>query len=255
MAESFQPRSHYSDNKFLNWILFAIRFCLDFQFRTVYLSLKSSLSVVDGKVVDVGCGDSPFKHLLGPMAQYTGLDYNQSTDFKYNRTDIVYFDGKTFPFKNESFNFVLCTEVLEHIPEPQLFIDEIFRILNADGKAILTVPWSARFHYIPYDYFRYTPSALEILFKQFKKIDIKSRGTDLTVITSKTIVFFMGLVMSLTKFKNGFFKSILNTIFKILLVLITFPFFIIAVIAGNFSLLFKIGSSDDCLGYTIILEK
>jgi SAM-dependent methyltransferase len=255
MAESFQPRSHYSENKFFNRILFAIRFCLDFQFRTVYLSLKSSLPNVEGKLVDVGCGDSPFKNLLGPKAQYTGLDYNQSAEFKYNRTDIVYFDGKVFPFENESFDFVLCTEVLEHIPEPQMFIDEIYRILSSKGKAIFTVPWSARFHYIPYDYFRYTPSALEILFKQFKKIEINHRGTELTVITSKTIVFFTGLIMNLLKFQNSILKSILYTLFKIPFVFLVFPFFIIAVIMGNISLLFKIGSSDDCLGYTIILEK
>ena len=255
MSESFQPRSHYSENKLLNKILFLSRLFLDFQFRTVFFYFKKELAKVQGSVVDVGCGDSPFKHLLGSNTTYTGLDYNQSSEFNYKRTDVVYFDGTKFPFPNESFDYVLCTEVLEHIPEPGIFIDEVHRILKSDGKALFTVPWSARYHYIPNDYYRYTPSTLQKLFSGFREVTIKTRGTDLTVICSKSIVFYAGLVSNILRKEKSFlryiYKFIVNSIFAVILL----PICLLLAIIGHISLLLNIGSSDDCLGYTILIQK
>ncbi|MFZ4400517.1 MAG: class I SAM-dependent methyltransferase [Bacteroidales bacterium] len=255
MSESFQPISHYSKNKILNKILFLSRLLLDFQFKTLYFNLKKELSKVEGNVIDVGCGDSPYKHLLGGNAIYTGLDYNQSSEFNYKRTDVIYFDGNKFPFANESFDFVLCTEVLEHIPEPYKFIDEVYRILKFGGKALITVPWSARYHYIPNDYFRYTPTTLHKLFCNFKEVIIKTRGTDLTAICSKSIVFYAGLVSNILKREKSSFKFIYKFIINSIFVIILLPLCLAIVVLGHISLLLNIGSSDDCLGYTVLITK
>ena len=255
MNNSFQPISHYSKNSLLNYILLHLRLFLDFQFRTLYFDLKRELLRFDGKTLDVGCGNSPFIHLLKNGSDYTGLDYENASQFNYNRTDVVYYDGKTFPFTNNSFDNVICTEVIEHIAEPVDFIHEIHRVLAPNGKAIFTVPWSARYHFIPNDYYRFTPVTLEKLFSVFPKVKITSRGTDLTTIIAKCIVFYLSLITNIRVIKGSFSSHLLKTFVSIVFLVALIPIMIILVLIGLVSLLWNIGSSDDCLGFTIIVEK
>jgi ubiquinone/menaquinone biosynthesis C-methylase UbiE len=255
MPEDFQPFAHKSPKGLWNKLILLVRLIIDFQFQTTYLFLKKQLRFVKGKVIDVGCGNSPFKHLLDDKeTNYTGIDYNNSGSFNYNRSDIVYFDGQKFPFGDNSFDFLLCTEVLEHIPEPNLFIEETYRILGKGGKAIFTIPWSARYHYIPFDYYRFTPSALAILFSKFKKVGIKSRGTEITVIANKLIVLFSRILLNIfTNFKKITF--LLQLMVGLIFLILLFPIVLFFILLGHLSLWFAIGSADDCLGYTVILEK
>ena len=256
MPESFQPIHHSSPDSFLNKIALLARLCLDMQFSSLYRQLFNMLPKVKGKLLDVGCGNSPFKHLLNTnQTSYIGIDYDGAKDFNYKRDDVVYFDGTTFPFENESFDFVLCTEVLEHISEPQKFINEIYRVLNNNGAAIFSVPWSARFHYIPYDYFRYTPTTLHTFFEKFTEVKIIPRGTDITAIASKIIVVFARNINILLSPNSNVIKYILTFVPVLFLLLVLFPILILAILIGQFSLLFKFGSFDDCLGYTIVLKK
>lgn len=53
---------------------------------------------------------------------------------------------------NESFDVILCTEVLEHIEHPELAIKEFSRILKPEGKLILTAPFCSFTHFAPYHY-------------------------------------------------------------------------------------------------------
>lgn len=48
--------------------------------------------------------------------------------------------NKTLPFKNESFNFVLCSNGIEHLENPFLFIRECYRVLKKEGKILITTP-------------------------------------------------------------------------------------------------------------------
>ena len=66
--------------------------------------------------------------------------------------DTKYYQGTRWPIADGSVDLVLCTETLEHVPEPSGFLDEAFRCLTHDGRLLVTVPFSARWHYIPHDY-------------------------------------------------------------------------------------------------------
>jgi len=55
---------------------------------------------------------------------------------------------------------------MEHLCEPQIFLNESFRILKEGGTMIIQVPWMWWIHEIPYDYFRYTPYGLKYLFEK-----------------------------------------------------------------------------------------
>ena len=49
-------------------------------------------------------------------------------------------DIQNLSFKSNFFNLITCTEVLEHVPNYKLALKEVFRVLNADGYFIFTVP-------------------------------------------------------------------------------------------------------------------
>jgi SAM-dependent methyltransferase len=219
---------------------------LDLQILTIFRDVKKSLPHFKGNVLDIGCGQSPYRFLLNQTeTKYWGIDIEGASSFGYNNPDVISFDGKNIPFKNEKFDAVICTEVLEHVEEYQYLINEIYRTTKKNADIIVTIPWSARYHYIPYDYFRYTPSSLKTMFSKFSKVEIRPRGTDISVIGSKIIVVFF----------RGFFPE-QPWKFLFLPIFICFiPVLILAVIIAHLAILFDIGSESDPLGYTIVIKK
>lgn len=85
---------------------------------------------------------------------------------------------KPFPFKEKRFDYVFCFNLLEHIYNYQNVINEASRVLREGGKLIGTVPFLGSVHGDPDDYFRYTKSTLNRLFKNsgFKDINIEALG-------------------------------------------------------------------------------
>jgi SAM-dependent methyltransferase len=246
MKEGFRPISNTAPKGFAGTIKFHFRFIFDLQNASIYGALKKFLKPVKGRVLDVGCGDSPYAHLLGKGCEYIGVDTKGQKDFDYNNKCVVFFKGSKIPLKNNSVDAVICTEVLEHIKEPGRFLSEIKRVLKKGGTGIITVPWSARYHYIPYDYFRYTPAGLEHIFRDFSSVRIENRGTDITAICSKAIVAAVRALIP-------------DKIAKLLLlpvaVIFALPVLLLAVILGNLSLIAGLGSKDDPLGYTVTIKK
>lgn len=102
-----------------------------------------------GKVLDIGCGRKPYKKFVA-HCEYTGMDQCESL-----KPDVV---GSilNIPFKDESFDSVMCTAVLEHISEPENGVKEMARVLRKGGMAYISVPMTWYMHYEPNDYFRYT---------------------------------------------------------------------------------------------------
>lgn len=77
---------------------------------------------------------------------------------------------------NNKFDLIFCTEVLEHVKEPELCIRSLYRILKKNGKIIVSTPFNFRIHNPLPDYWRFSEHGLNFLFKKnrFKKIKIKS---------------------------------------------------------------------------------
>ena len=247
MTESYQPPAHFAPDTFFRKSLFKARLTSDFPFNTIYRDLKKFLPGVRGKVVDVGAGQSPYKHLLDTdVAQYLGLDIRSSDNFGYNNPEIVRFDGRHIPLDSESTDALLCTEVLEHVEDAQELIDEMYRILKPGGSGVFTIPWSARYHYIPHDYHRFTPSRLKNMFSAFSSASIEPRGTDITAIVSKSIVVYLRLLSP----KNKRWLPI-----SLLAAIVGAPIALGAALLGHASIQLKIGSTDDPLGYTVWVEK
>ena len=67
---------------------------------------------------------------------------------------------------------MLCTEVLEHLPEPQKAVDEFFRVLKPGGTLLLTTRFLFPIHDAPHDYFRYTKYGLRHLLRRFEIVEL-----------------------------------------------------------------------------------
>ncbi|MBU3922902.1 class I SAM-dependent methyltransferase [Patescibacteria group bacterium] len=83
---------------------------------------------------------------------------------------------KPFPFKNNEFDCITCFNLLEHIFDHKNVINESYRSLKEGGRFIGTIPFLGSVHADPDDYFRYTKSTLEKLFKEFKQVNIEALG-------------------------------------------------------------------------------
>lgn len=100
------------------------------------------------KVLDFGCGDLSFAKALKkekPFLSITGVDV---VDF-HNRdkaVDFMQYDGKTLPFKNNTFDTVISYYVLHHTTDAKKYFQEILRIAK---KRILLIESVAR---IPIDF-------------------------------------------------------------------------------------------------------
>src|SRR5690606_26352568 len=75
----------------------------------------------------------------------------QTEEYDYGQLDIIC-DITAIPVADASFDAVLCTEVLEHVPHPRRALDELARVLRPRGILILTAPFSSLTHYAPYHF-------------------------------------------------------------------------------------------------------
>jgi SAM-dependent methyltransferase len=125
-------------------------------------------SIPGGTVLDVGCGSQPYRALLEAAGlRYTGIDWPQSIH-QCDIRDVVRADLSEFPWPlgDAATDAILCTEVLEHQPEPAGFLRECARVLRPGGCILLTTPFVWPEHERPHDYYRYTRHGLEHLFGQ-----------------------------------------------------------------------------------------
>lgn len=149
--------------------------------KSIFDALNSNLGFFRGNLLDVGCGKMPYKDFLVKncsISAYTGVDLESAKIYGANVQPDVFWDGKKLPFADQSFQTALLTEVLEHCPEPQLVLNEIFRVLPENGHLFITVPFLWPLHEVPHDAYRYTPFTLQRLLNGagFKEVEICAHG-------------------------------------------------------------------------------
>ena len=111
--------------------------------------------------LDVGAGNMPYRKQINEAGfDYLGHDFGQYTgdnqhpglhasnaNWTTSGHDITC-DIVELP-KNIA-DFIICTEVLEHVPDPLAALNSISTALKADGRALITVPLQSRMHQTPY---------------------------------------------------------------------------------------------------------
>ena len=92
------------------------------------------------KVLEIGPGASPHHR----SDAFLELDFDSSQDMLSQRGGVVkeadfrnrpihYYDGGEFPFQDNQFNYVICSHVLEHVTDPGIFLNEVFRVGTGRG--------------------------------------------------------------------------------------------------------------------------
>jgi len=115
------------------------------------------------RVLDIGSGGSSYDRYF-PNRVSVDID-------PLRKPDIVA-DAHNLPFKDGEFEFVLCTEVLEHLKDPKRAISEMNRVLNRGGMLVLTTRFVYPVHDAPNDYWRFTKYGLRELFKDWEVVEL-----------------------------------------------------------------------------------
>lgn len=150
-------------------------------------------------VLDLGCGDKPFKPLF-PNSQLVGVDISLNS-----MADVIA-DNHYLPFKDNCFDAVIASEVLEHSENEYQFIKELRRVAKNKALVFVSLPFIFPLHGVPNDFQRLTKYKLKLLFEKDKIIYFEENGS---------------LFASIFIFSNLFFRTLfgsLKVIFPIYLV-------------------------------------
>jgi SAM-dependent methyltransferase len=203
-----------------------------------------------GSILDIGCGNKPYRYLFADTTQYIGIDFIKYS--KYGRDQSLgpdFFFGDSYattgilPFSDCDFNNIVCFQVLEHHPDPSMLVREAIRVCTSGGLIIFTCPFLSSIHDAPRDYQRFTRFGLSILFKHhdLSQVHIYENGgvaSSLTLLLNETwsYYYYIGSWQSRTT------------------LLLFYPFLLLVSYLGLICDVY-LPSSNTCPNYTIVARK
>lgn len=164
--------------------------------------LKVQLPKLEGTVLDIGSRNRRYDYLLKQVP--TAIDLVENKDKGVRQGDVT-----AIPFPDQTFDAVMCIEVLEYVATPEKAIAEIYRVLKPGGMLVLSVPFMFKAHE---DKLRYTDLHLRDLMVGFALKEFYAVGGSYTVVM--TILW-------------GKIKSIRSSIFRYILTLLLLPFLLL----------------------------
>lgn len=136
---------------------------------TFYLldRLRRLLPEIPGRVLDVGCGDMPYRAWFTRASSYVGLDIVAD-----GKADVVVAPGSSWPFPDQSFDGILATQMIEHVEDLPHTLSEIARVCRPGGIIVLSCPFLYNEHGSPWDFQRFTTRGLaRLLPYQVKSVE------------------------------------------------------------------------------------
>ena len=146
--------------------------------------------IPNGKGLDIGCGNGKFIRDMNFLGwQFEGVEFNPIAVDICRQAGLKVFHGDlhTAAFMDNSFNLVTARQVIEHIPDPVNFMNEIARILKSGGRLLLKTPnskalgrrWFGMFWFaneIPRHLVLFCPANLNMLAERFgfRQITVKT---------------------------------------------------------------------------------
>ncbi len=134
--------------------------------RTLTNLFWTGRETISGKVLDIGGGGGHASHYRflsiakGTTLQTVDIVSRQGTDFVLDITK------EKVPLPDESQDYVLLFNILEHVNQHDAMLSEVGRLLRQGGKLMGTIPFLINVHPDPHDYVRFTAEALEALFSR-----------------------------------------------------------------------------------------
>jgi SAM-dependent methyltransferase len=178
-AENAVLAKSYNPNRLSHEVVSPLFGRVDYSIRRYYVDefyernmrvLPKSANILDigGKKVRKRGQFDIEKHPV--QVKYVNIDPSTNPDYFY--------EGSNIPVESNSFDAVVCSEVLEHVGNPTSILKEAFRVLKPGSLIFICVPFLFRIHPDPDDFGRYTDQYLRIMLKEagFKNIMIEKQG-------------------------------------------------------------------------------
>jgi len=136
-------------------------------------------------VLDVGGRLQPYRLLLGARVKsYVAID-PQLTPL-VNVAAVA----EALPFRDGQFDLVICTQVLEYLPEPARAVDEIRRVLRTGGSALISAP-AVFVRDSDREYWRFLPEGLRYLLRDFAEVEVIPEGNSVAGLFRTLNVFLV----------------------------------------------------------------
>ena len=120
-------------------------------------------------ILNVGGGGRRLPRAISDAAGPRGV---VNLDIARHPTVTCRADALRLPFASQSFDAVLSTAVLEHLPTPQIAIDEMARVARPGAVLYIEVPFLQGYHASPDDYHRFTSSGLRHAFRAHHDVEV-----------------------------------------------------------------------------------
>jgi len=202
----------------------------------------------DSSLLDAGAGIQYYKkyatHLRytsQDFGEYKGGDYfgsRSSPTWDSTRCDFIC-DITSIPVPNGSFDAVLCTEVFEHLPDPQLALSELARVLKPGGSMFLTAPFRSLYHQTPYYFYSGFSRYWYYHFAQLHGLCIQSLEPNGS--------YFSDIAQELDR--------ILKIIHPFQIILLSPLIFLLIVYLFLLEYLIRVEAPESCWGYHVVLVK
>src|SRR3989344_1640514 len=118
-------------------------------------------------ILDAGAGHSPYKKYFS-HCNYVAADFVEHDKKGDNFQINIICDLEKLPFKNNTFDAIINTWVIEHIPNPEKMLNELKRVLKPNGKIFIAIPQGYMIHQEPYNFFYFTEYGIKILLEKTK---------------------------------------------------------------------------------------
>lgn len=171
-----------------------------------------------GTMLDYGSGSQLYRDFFKSMFKtYIPADFAPSNAIHEKKPDIYIDEEQKTNLPDCSVDCVSLMEVLEHIPEPDKALKEIYRVLKQGGYLIGSVPFFQNEHEVPFDFYRYTYFGLKRLFEKsnFIIVELEYVGGMVSVLIILISKFLKYIIKAFNKIHLGFISSLLILLFKI----------------------------------------
>ena len=140
------------------------------------------------RVLDIGCGRKPyFPYFAHNADEYVGVDIDID-----NPMADLHAPVEDLPVEDDSFEVVLCTQVLEHCGDPDQAVTELHRVTAPGGRVLASTHGAQVYHPSPEDHWRWTHTGLELLFLRnagWRSVTVQPAGGTATCLASLTGVY------------------------------------------------------------------
>lgn len=176
-----------------------------------FLHAKLNEYVMFGKYVcDIGCGEQPLRLAIENLGgKYLGVDITNNTK---NNVDVIA-NIHNVPLPDNTFDVILCSEVLEHVMYIESAFNELARLLKPGGHIIITSPFAYPLHEEPFDYVRITPYMIRECASaaNLDIVQLNTTGNELEVMAVVWCNMWERMISGNKSISKKIFNAIMNT--------------------------------------------